>query len=138
LWTVPAERMKNGKEHRVPLSDAAMAILGEPGKPEAFVFPGGKAGQPLTSMALLKVPARMGREVTVHGFRSTFMDWATERTNFPSEMRDMALAHVVADKVEAAYRRGDMFQKRRGLMDAWARFCEGAASGKVIRLRGAR
>jgi integrase len=135
LWTVPGERMKNGKEHRVPLSDAAMAILGPQGEPKSFVFAGAR-GQPLHVTAFLMVLRRLDCAVTAHGFRSTFMDWATERTNFPAEMRDLALAHTVSDKVEAAYRRGDMFERRRKLMDAWAGFCTGEASGKVVRLRG--
>jgi integrase len=136
LWIVPGERMKSGREHRVPLSDAALAILGPQGAPAEFVFPGGKVGQPLTSMALLKVPARMGYPVTVHGFRSTFRDWCAERTNFPSEMAEMALAHTVNDRVEAAYRRGDMFDRRREMMATWAQFCAAEdADEKVVPLR---
>ena len=125
LWTIPAERMKAGKEHRAPLSDAALAILGEIQeiRQSDYVFPGGKSGRPLSNMAFLMLLRRMGRgDLTVHGFRSTFSDWCSERTNFPAEVREMALAHTVSDKVEAAYRRGDLFQKRRQLMDAWARF----------------
>lgn len=90
-----------------------------------FVFPGGKKGKPLSNMAMLAVLKRIGwGGLTAHGFRSSFRDWAAERTNFPSEVAEMALAHVVDDKVEAAYRRGDLFEKRRQLMEAWARFCE--------------
>jgi integrase len=97
------------------------------------VFPSAKAG-PLADKTLLRLMQRMGRrDLTTHGFRSTFMDWATEQTHFPAEMRDLALAHTVSDKVEAAYRRGDMFERRRKLMDAWAGFCTGEASGKVVR-----
>src|SRR5207249_1820320 len=109
-----------------------------------FLFPGGKTGRPLSNMAMLKLLQRMGRRtasggLTVHGFRSTFMDWATEQTNFPAEMRDMALAHVVADKVEAAYRRGDMFERRRELMAAWAAACEPeGAPGNIVPLHGVR
>jgi integrase len=141
VWIVPGERMKAGKEHRVPLSDRALAIIGEAKAPDDFVFQGGKPGQPLSNMAMLKLLQRMGLRtanggLTVHGFRSSFMDWATERTHFPAEMRDLALAHVVADKVEAAYRRGDMFDQRRELMAAWAQFCERAdASEKVVPMR---
>jgi integrase len=142
LWTVPGERMKAGKEHRIPLSDAALAVL------EAmqmvrqagdFVFPGGKARRPIGNMAFLLL-RRMGRgDLTVHGFRSSFRDWAAERTRFPAEVAEMALAHTVSDKVEAAYRRGDMFQKRRQLMDAWARFCTApAVAGEVVTLAAAR
>src|SRR6202040_1246180 len=88
-----------------------------------FLFPGGKRDKPLSNMAMLALLRRMGRaDLTTHGFRSTFRDWAAERTNFPREVAEMALAHVVSDKVEAAYRRGDLFQKRRQIMDAWARF----------------
>jgi integrase len=91
---------------------------------EAFVFPGGKHGQPLSNMAFLMLLRRMKREdLTAHGFRSTFRDWAAERTNFPSEVAEMALAHTVSSKVEQAYRRGDMFERRRRMMAAWATFC---------------
>jgi integrase len=125
LWTIPAERMKAGKEHRARLSDAVLAILEEMQKIRRndYVFPGGKSGHPLSNMAFLMLLRRMGRgDLTAHGFRSTFSDWCSERTNFPTEVREMALAHTVSDKVEAAYRRGDLFQKRRQVMDAWARF----------------
>jgi integrase len=125
-WIVPAARMKAGREHRVPLSPAAMAILDQMKeiRESEFVFPGGKEGRPLSNMAMLAVLKRMGRsELTAHGFRSSFRDWAAEQTNFPREVAEMALAHTVSDKVEAAYRRGDLFQKRRQLMEAWARFC---------------
>jgi integrase len=126
LWTVPGERMKAGKEHRVPLSDAALAILDDMRaiRQSDFVFPGGRAGRPISNMAMLMLLRRMGRgDLTAHGFRSSFRDWAAERTGFPAEVAEMALAHTVSDKVEAAYRRGDLFQKRRQLMDAWARHC---------------
>jgi integrase len=126
LWTVPAERMKAGKEHRVPLSGAVIAVLEEMQKIRhgVFVFPGAKARRPLGNMALLVLLRRMGRgDLTTHGFRSSFRDWVAERTDFLSEVAEMALAHTVSDKVEAAYRRGDLFQKRRQLMDAWSLFC---------------
>jgi integrase len=126
LWTIPAARMKAGKEHRVPLSDAALAILEKMAEQRSgdYVFPGGVAGRPRSNVAMFKVLRRMKRDdLTVHGFRSTFRDWAAERTGFPQEVAEMALAHAVADKVEAAYRRGDLFEKRRQLADAWARFC---------------
>jgi integrase len=125
LWTVPAERMKAGREHRVPLNDPAVAILIAMREvwDGNFVFPGGKARRPLSNMAFLMLLRRMRRgDLTAHGFRSTFSDWCSERTNFPAEAREMALAHTVSDKVEAAYRRGDLFQKRRQVMDAWARY----------------
>jgi integrase len=149
VWIVPAGRMKAKKEHRIPLSARALAILAEMqahrpggdrrGAPDAFVFPGGKAGRPLSDMAFLMLLRRMGRDdLTAHGFRSSFKDWASERTNFPSEVVEMALAHAISNKVEAAYRRGDLFEKRRRLMDAWADYCAKAPSeGAVVPLRGA-
>ncbi len=130
LWTVPAARIKGGIEHRVPLSDAAMALIeGMPRRGDR-VFP-------VTTSALSKVILeQLGRRgLTIHGFRSTFRDWAAERTNFPAEVADMALAHVVGDKVEAAYRRGDLFDKRRQLADAWARYIAGQEDHKVVPLR---
>ena len=138
VWTLPAERMKAGKEHRVPLSNRVLAKLGEAGDPDAFVF--GRSGQPLSNMAMLKLLQRMKLRtvnggITVHGFRSTFMDWATEQTNFQAEMRDLALAHTVTDKVEAAYRRGDMFERRREMMSAWAQWCDGELGAEVVPLR---
>jgi integrase len=139
LWTVPAERMKAGKEHRVPLSDASLAILDDLRKVQQdnFVFPGGKAGRPISNMAMLMLLRRMGRgDLTAHGFRSSFRDWAAERTTFPAEVAEMALAHTVSDKVEAAYRRGDLVQKRRQLAEAWAKFCAvEQASGAVVPIR---
>ena len=144
VWTVPADRMKAGKEHRVPLSSRALAILreGHDMQTSDYVFPGGKAGKPLSNMAMTEVLRRMGRrDITVHGFRSTFRDWAAERTNFPSEVVEMALAHAVGDKVEAAYRRGDLFEKRRRLMAEWASYCNTPSAvgrDKVIPMRGNR
>src|SRR5712691_3522391 len=126
LWVVAAARMKAGREHRVPLAAAAMAVLEQMKeiRESEFVFAGGKQGKPLSNMAMLAVLKRMGRgELTAHGFRSTFRDWAAECTNFPREVVEIALAHTIENKVEAAYRRGDLFQKRRQLMEAWARFC---------------
>jgi integrase len=129
LWAIPAERMKAGKEHRVPLSERARELIATAAEADnEFVFPGGRLGQPLSNMAMLKLLERMGRDdLTVHGFRSTFRDWASERTNFPGEVVEMALAHTIESKTEAAYRRGDLFEKRRRLMDAWAAFCSAAA-----------
>ena len=129
LWTIPAERMKGGREHRVPLSSGALAIVEAVGTVRCgdFVFPGGKSNRPLSNMAFLMLLRRMGRsDLTVHGFRSTFRDWAAERTSFPAEVAEMALAHAVGDKVEAAYRRGDLFHKRRQLAEAWTRLCAAA------------
>jgi integrase len=129
--------MKGGKEHRVPLSEPAVAVLGRAcvGTWEAAMcFSGGRAGKPISNMAMLMTLRRMGRgDLTAHGFRSTFSDWSAEQTSFASEVREMALAHVVSDKVEAAYRRGDLFQKRRDLMDAWARFADGETNVVEIR-----
>jgi integrase len=138
MWSVPAPRMKGGREHRVPLTPAAIAVLKRMrGQGGDFVFPGAKAGQGLSNMALLKVLERMGRgDLTAHGFRATFKTWASERTNFPRELVEAALAHVLGDKVEAAYQRGDLFDKRRRLMDAWAEFCaKRAPAGELITLR---
>jgi integrase len=139
LWTVPAERMKAGKEHRVPLPGHALelAVIAVEADND-FVFPGGRLSQPLSNMAMLTVLRRMGRpDLTVHGFRSTFRDWASERTSFPSEVVEMALAHTIDSKTEAAYRRGDLFEKRRRLMEAWEEFSLGGpASAVVVSLRG--
>jgi integrase len=127
IWIVPAVRMKNGREHRVPLSPAAIAVLNRiSGSKDGYVFAGQSPGAPLSNMALLMLLGRMNRgDITAHGFRSTFRDWAAERTNFASEVVEMALAHVVEDKTEAAYRRGDLFDKRRRLMNIWADYCAG-------------
>lgn len=128
LWTIPAARMKSHREHRVPLAPAATKLLlsVRPKHVEAgdFVFPGQRTGKPLSNMAMLELLKRMDRnDLTVHGFRSTFRDWAAESTNYPREVCEMALAHVVSDQVEAAYRRGDLFEKRRQLMADWAKHC---------------
>jgi len=124
LWTIPAERMKADREHRVPLSTATIALLG-PASKEGHLFKGSARNRPLSNMAMLAVLRRMGRDdLTAHGFRSTFRDWVAEQTSFPSEVVEAALAHVVGDKVEAAYRRGDVLEKRRELMAAWAAYCE--------------
>jgi integrase len=125
MWAVPAARMKSGREHRVPLSPAAVTLLKRiRGVSDEYVFPGQSADVPLSNMALLMLLGRMNRgDITAHGFRSTFRDWAAERTNFANEVAEMALAHAVDNKTEAAYRRGDLFEKRRRLMGAWAEFC---------------
>lgn len=125
IWTIPGERMKAGKEHRVPLSNRAIEILralpaGGADDP-VFKSPRGKF---LSDMTLSAVMRRMGRDEVPHGFRSTFRDWAAERTNYPREVAEMALAHVIGNAVEAAYRRGDLFDKRRRMMDEWAKFCQ--------------
>jgi len=126
-WTVPAERMKGKKRrpHKVPLSSRALSIVRK--RIEAggeFLFPGARDGEPLSNGAMLQLLERMGRgDITVHGFRSTFKDWATECTAFPDIVSEMALAHKIKDKVEAAYRRGDLLEKRRHLMNEWATYC---------------
>jgi integrase len=138
LWIVPAERMKAQKEHRVPLSDRAVEILREMAelRQSDYVFPGRDRSKPLSNMALLQLLHRMGRDdVTAHGFRSSFRDWTAERTSYPGEVAEMALAHAVGDKVEAAYRRGDLFEKRRRLMDDWARFCDMPPAANVVPLK---
>jgi integrase len=139
-WTVPPERMKASKEHRIPLSDRALAILAslprEDGNP--FVFIGGAAGKPLSNMAMLQLLKGMRPGLTVHGFRSTFRDWTAECTAYPNHVVEKALAHIVADKVEAAYRRGDLFEKRRRLMNDWARYCakpDAKETSRVVALR---
>ncbi|WP_181707644.1 tyrosine-type recombinase/integrase [Chthonobacter rhizosphaerae] len=124
VWTVPAARMKAGREHRVPLTEQAMSILSAMAtfgqEPDGYVFPGAKPGRPLSVMAMDMVLRRMKLDVTVHGFRSSFRDWAGEATPFPREVAEAALAHTVGDQTERAYRRGDALDKRRELMTAWA------------------
>jgi integrase len=131
VWTVPPARMKGNREHRVPLSDRALAILSmvEPADATGsdFIFAGEKRVRPIRARAMWDVLQRMKRSLTVHGFRSTFRDWAAEQTHFPGEAVEMALAHAVGNKVEAAYRRGDMYERRRELMDAWAAYCDTGA-----------
>lgn len=127
IWTIPAERMKAGKEHRVPLSARALEILKamREVKQNNYVFPGARVNRPLSNMAFLMALRRMGRgDLTAHGFRSTFRDWAAEMTAYPGEVAEMALAHTVGDKTEAAYRRGDLFEKRRRIMEDWATYCD--------------
>ena len=132
-WTIPAERMKGGREHRVPLSDRALALL--PRKRGEFVFSG--AHGRLGPNALTRVIKRMGYNATAHGFRSTFRDWAAETTAYPNHVVEMALAHAIPSGVEASYRRGDLFEKRRELMQEWAYYCSkpDTANGVVVPLR---
>jgi integrase len=137
VWTIPADRMKAHKEHRIPLSARALEILADVADGEQlYIFSGAKVGKPLSNMAFLMLLRRMKRaDLTAHGFRSSFRDWAADRTNFPSEVAEMALAHTISGKVEAAYRRGDLFLKRRTLMDAWAQFCAGpTTNAKVVQI----
>ncbi len=137
IWTVPGVRMKSGKEHRRPLSKAAIALLrDQQGQDVEYIFPGSRALHPMHRHALALVLNKINPELTVHGFRSSFRDWCAERTSYPSEVAEMALAHTVGDKVEAAYRRGDLFEKRRRLAKDWAKFCAtGKTSGNVVSLR---
>ncbi len=130
IWTVPGHRMKAGREHRVPLSEAALAVLKSLPRMEGteLVFPAPRGGQ-LSDMALTAVMRRLGFKEVPHGFRSTFRDWVSERTNFPGEMAEVALAHTIGNAVEAAYRRGDQLEKRRTLMQAWADFCRLNSNG---------
>jgi integrase len=142
VWTIPAARMKSGMEHRVPLSRRALEILDavEPIRTGDYVFSGQKHGRPLSHMALDTTLKRMRvGGVTVHGFRSSFRDWAGETTNFPREIAEAALAHMTGDATERAYRRGDALEKRRKLMDAWAGFIDSPkTTGTVVPLAGWR
>jgi integrase len=143
MWIIPAERMKGGKEHRIPLSVAAVAVLRgmHAIRRSDYVFPGRRTGRPLSNTMILNIAKQVaGRDITLHGFRSTFRDWAAERTSFPREVAEMALAHAIPDAVEAAYRRGDLFEKRRKLMDAWADYCgkPAASGGKSVAIREPR
>jgi integrase len=132
IWTVPAGRMKGGRDHRVPLSEPALAVLHGAAKLRTsndVALPcfqaAARGGMQLSNMAMAMVLRRMQRnDLTVHGFRSSFRDWTAEATDYPREVAEAALAHVLGDKVEAAYRRGDLFDKRRRLMDDWGAFCQ--------------
>ena len=135
IWTIPAERMKAGREHRIPLTPAMLKVL-ERLKPFRrqcdFLFPGQREVRPLSYMSMTMALRRMKRgEATVHGFRSTFRDWCGEETHFPREIAEQALAHVVGSAVERAYRRGDALEKRRQLMEAWSRYCDGEIADTV-------
>ncbi|MDO8910698.1 MAG: tyrosine-type recombinase/integrase [Phenylobacterium sp.] len=138
IWTIPEQRMKSGREHRIPLSARAVEIL-EAAMPQdvdpmAAVFPGTRSGKPLSDMALTMLLRRMGQaDVTAHGFRSTFRDWAAERTSYPRELAEKALAHGLKDKAEAAYQRSNLLEQRRPLMEAWARFCDGLVNVTALR-----
>ncbi len=135
-WSIPSVRMKAAAPHRVPLSDAAMTIITKMQKCQLgeLVFPGTKENAPISDMSMTAVLRRMGRgDLTVHGFRSTFRDWCSESTAYPREVAEMALAHTIPDKVEAAYRRGDLFNKRTRLMNEWAVYCgKPVSSGKNV------
>ncbi len=129
VWTIAGDRMKAGREHRVPLSGRAIEILNEAAKlreseePTVYLFPSSRRGQPLSNMAFKQLLVRMGETGFVpHGFRSSFRDWCGECTSFPREVAEAALAHIVGNSVEQAYRRGDALEKRRDVMEAWAKF----------------
>lgn len=135
VWTIPPERMKAARPHRVPLPRRALEILEAMPREGEFVFPGARQGRPLSNMAMLETMRDLRcAGATVHGLRSTFRDWAAERTAYPNHVVEMALAHIVSDKVEAAYRRGDLFEKRKRLMDDWASYCSASsgATGQII------
>ena len=137
-WTIPGSRMKAGRKYRIPLTPRCIEILGraqELSDDGLFVFPSRSAKKPLSTMVFLMMIRRMGKDITAHGFRSTFRDWAAERTNFSREVCEMALAHSVSDKTEAAYLRGDLFDKRRELMDTWASYACASKGDKVVTLR---
>ncbi|HUI22674.1 MAG TPA: integrase arm-type DNA-binding domain-containing protein [Methylocella sp.] len=141
VWTIPAVRMKAGREHRVPLSDRAVRIIKKlaEGQTGEFVFPGQRSEKPLSGMAMEMVLRRMKVEgVTVHGFRSAFRDWCGEATSFPREIAEAALAHAAGDATERAYRRGDALEKRRKLMEAWAGFCEPKGESNVVPMAKAK
>ena len=150
VWAIPAERMKTGKEHRVPLTSPALAILKDlkrerdrdqaaDKEPSPYVFPSPKGKDFLSNISMLALLKRMERkDITVHGFRSSFRDWAAEQTNFPREVAEAALAHSIQSRVEAAYRRSDLFEKRRLLMDKWARYCgqeQSEGEAKVLEMK---
>lgn len=140
VWKVPGHKMKGGKEHRVPLAGAALRVLraAEAFRQNDLIFPGFRGGRPLGQAYLLDVIQRIAqRRITLHGFRSTFRDWAAERTSYPSEVAEMALAHAVGSQVERAYARTDLFDKRRRLMKDWAAYCaQPATSGsKIVPIR---
>lgn len=147
IWSIPAGRMKAGKPHRIPLSEAAIKLLNgvsktvdAEGKEIDFVFPGASGEKPLSDMSLTACMRRMGLTAVPHGFRSTFTDWCAERTAYPSEVREMALAHAIGNDTEAAYRRGDLFDKRRNLMEDWSKFIQTtpAKDYNVIAIRSSK
>jgi integrase len=138
IWTLPAARMKSGREHRVPLSERALAILEKLGdvKTSEYVFPSPRGRKPLSHVSMAKVMRRLQiNRATIHGFRSAFRDWAGNETHYPRELAEAALAHVIGDKAEQAYRRSDALEKRRALMEAWAAHCEPKDAGNIIALK---
>jgi integrase len=141
LWTIPAERMKAAREHIVPLSPAALRVFRRAAELRtagfAFVFHGAKRDKPMSDMTLTKLLRDMGETATAHGFRSSFRDWVSEATQFQGELAEAALAHAIENKVEAAYRRGNLLEKRRKLMDAWGNYCDGSVTQPVRLVRHA-
>jgi integrase len=135
-WAIPGNRMKGGRDHRNVLSDDAVAILGRLDRTGEFVF--ARRGRQLPPHAMLQLMQAMGRKEVVHGFRSSFKTWAAELTSYPRELIEIALAHVQTDQLERAYMRGEMIEKRRRLMQEWARHCASPHAGEVVLLRGAR
>ena len=141
VWTIPGDRMKSGHEHVVPLSKGALAVLehmkswrARPAEPDELIFPGTKRGRPISDMTLTKVLRDMALAAVPHGFRSSFKDWASETTNFSNELSEAALAHAIPNKAEAAYRRGNMLEKRRAMMEEWHLFCAGRKVDSVVGL----
>jgi integrase len=138
VWTVPPERMKGEREHRVPLPDGALSVLEAMRivRKSDYIFPGNRRSKPLSNMCMLMLLRRMGVDVTAHGFRSSCRDWCGEETGYPREVAEAALAHVIGDKAEQAYRRQDSLEKRRGLMDDWDSYCGGGAA--MVTKKGGR
>jgi integrase len=138
VWTVPADRMKGGRSHKVPLCDSAVTLLESMPRESDYLFANTK-GRPLADATISKAPKRIGFDVTAHGFRSTFKDWAREHTSYTDEVSELALAHVGSDATRAAYARSELLDKRRDLMTDWERFClKGLPKGKVVPMRKRR
>lgn len=138
LWTVPGERMKAARPHRVPLTEPVLDLLKALNAKEGYVFPGARETRPLSNMAMTMAMRKLGHgDLTVHGFRSTFRDWAAEETHYPNIVAEQALAHTVGNAVEAAYRRGDLLDKRRALMSDWASYCTMTPAENIVRIRSA-
>jgi integrase len=137
VWKIPSERMKGGRPHRVPLSARAVKLLADLPREGDYVFPGRRNGTVQYNNSLVLLLRRMGHNVTAHGFRASFKTWASERTNYPREIIEAALAHVIGDAAEQAYARGDMLARRRQLMEAWSKYCARPTAGKgeVVTLR---
>lgn len=141
LWTVPAERMKGGKQHKVPLTSATVKMLKSLPRINDYVFPGPRAGNPISDVAVSKVPKGLGHDVTAHGFRATFRTWAQEHTSYAEEVQELQLAHVNNDRTRVAYARGELIEKRRLLMADWEHFIlhgHSKRAGKVVKLRSTK